>query len=160
MKKEIQRLLDLGMFIPADSPYGASVHMVAKKQLGKNRNTGDFCLLKKLTVAYKYSISSLPDFIGQLSGCQIFFTIDLFKFYHQIEIAAADKHKTPMITLVKNYAYKRLPTRFRSAGSTFQRFMDEVLLAIPNCFTYMDDILVFWAKNARNILKHLSPVFY
>ena len=120
LKKEIQRLLELGVLIPAESPYGEPVHMVAKKQPGEYRITGDFRLLNKQTMADKYSIPLLTDFIGQLSGCQIFSCIDLFKSYHQIEIAAKDKHKTAMITPVGNCAYKRLPMGLCSAGSTFQ----------------------------------------
>ena len=119
LKKQIQRMLKLGVFIPAESPYGAPVPMVAKKQPGEYRITGGFRLLNKQTVADKYSIPLLTDFIGQLSGCQIFSSIDLFKSYHQIEIAAEDIHKTAMITPVGNYAYKRLPMGLRSAGSTF-----------------------------------------
>ena len=109
------------MLIPAESQYGAPVglHIVAKKQPGEYRITGDFRLLNKQTVADKYSIPLLTDFIWQLSGCQIFSSIDLFKSYHQIEIAAEDIHKTAMITTVGNYAYKRLSMGLRSAGSTF-----------------------------------------
>ena len=109
-------------------------------------------------MADKYSIPLLIDFIGQLSGCQIFSSINLFKSNHQIEIAAEDIHKTAMITPVGNYAYKRLPMGLRSAGSAFQRFMDEVLRGIPNCFTYIDDILVF-SENREEHLKHLAQVF-
>ena len=36
--------------------------------------------------------------------------------------------------------------------------MDEVLHGIPNCFTYIDDILVF-SENCEEHLKHLSQVF-
>ena len=105
-------------------------------------------------MADKYSIPLLTDFIGQLSGCQIFSSTDLFKSYHQNEIAAEDIHKTAMITPVGNYAYKRLPMGLRSAGSTFQRFMR----GIPNCFTYIDEILLF-SENREKHLKHLSQVF-
>ena len=132
--------------------------MVAKKLPGEYGITGDFRLLNKQTVADKYSIPLLTDFIGQVSGCQIFSSIDLFKSYHQIKIATEDIHKTAMITPVGNYAYTRLPMGLRSAGSTFQRFMDEVLRVIPNCFTYIDDILVF-SENREEHLKHFSQVF-
>ena len=36
--------------------------------------------------------------------------------------------------------------------------MDEVLRGIPNCFKYIDDILVF-SENREKHLKHLSQVF-
>ena len=39
LKKEIQRLLELEVLIPAESPYGAPVHMVAKKQPGEYHGT-------------------------------------------------------------------------------------------------------------------------
>ena len=143
------------MLIPAESPYGAPVHMVAKKQPGEYRITGDFRLLNKQTEADKYSTPLVTDFIGQLSGCQIFSSIDFFKSCHQIEIAAEDVHKTAIITPVGNYTYKRLPMRLGSAGSTFQRFMHEILRGIPNCFTYIDDILIF----SENREEHFKTSF-
>ena len=65
LKKEIQRLLELGVLIPAESPYHDLPHrMIAKKQPGEYRITGDFRLLNKQTVADKYSISYLLISLG------------------------------------------------------------------------------------------------
>ena len=62
-----------------------------------------------------------------------------------------------MITL-GNYAFKRLAMGLKSAGNTFCRFMHEVLRGVPNCFVYIDDIMIF-SESEEDHWKHLSEVF-
>ena len=46
----------------------------------------------------------------------------------------------------------------RNAAQTFQRFMDEVLMDLPFCFAYIDDILVF-SKSVEDHDQHLRILF-
>ena len=134
------------------------MHLVPKKNPGEFRITGDFCLLNEQTIADKYSIPLLTDFIGMLTGSTVFSTLDLYKSYHPIQIAPEDVHKTAMITPLGNYAFKRLAMGLKSAGNTFCRFMHEVLRGVPNCFVYIDDTMIF-SESEENHWKHLSEVF-
>ena len=97
-------------------------------------------MLNEQTIADKYSIPLLTDFIGMLAGSTVFPTLDLYKLYHQIRIAPEDVHKTAMITPLGNYAFKRLAMGLKSAGNTFCRFMLEVLRGVPNCFVYISSL--------------------
>ena len=79
-------LQDLNVIEPANSPYGSPVHLVPKKD-GSYRVTGDFRLLNKQTVPDRYALPLLTDFVDFMSGSKHFSSLDLYKSYHQIEIA-------------------------------------------------------------------------
>ena len=158
LKSELQKLLDLGVIELTESPYASPVHLVPKKNPGEFYITGDFRLLNEQTIADKYSIPLLTGFIGMLAGSTVFSTLDLDKSYHQIRIAPEDVHKTAMITPLGNYAFKRLAMGLKSAGNTLCRFMHEVLRGVPNCFVYIDDIMIF-SESEEDHWKHLSKVF-
>ena len=81
----------------------------------------------------------------------VFTILDLYKSYHQIRFAPEAGHKTAMITLFGNYAFKRLTMDFKSAGNTFCRFMHEVLRGVPNCFVYINDIMIFFWVRRRSL---------
>ena len=59
LKSELQKLLDLRVIEPTESPYASPVHLVPKKNPGEFRITGDFRLLNEQTIADKYSLSLL-----------------------------------------------------------------------------------------------------
>ena len=158
LKSELQKFLGLVVIEPTESPYVSPVHLVPKKNLGEFRITGDFRLLNEQTIADQYSIPLLTDFIEMLAGSTVFTTLDLYKSYHQIRIAPEDVHKTAMITPLGNYDFKRLAMGLKSAGNTFCRFMHEVLRGVPNCFVYINDIMIF-SESVKDHWKHLSEVF-
>ena len=158
LKSELQKLLDLGIIEPTESPLASLLHLVPKKNPVEFRVTGDFRLLNEQKIAHKYSIRLFTDFIGMLGGSTVFNTLDLYKSNHQIRIAPEDIHKTAMITLLGNYAFKRLAMGLKSASNILCRFMHEVLRGVPNCFVYIDDIMIF-SKSEEDHWKHFSEVF-
>ena len=157
LRVELDHLLELGIIEPANSPYASPVQLVSKSN-GSYRVTGDYRLLNKQTVSDKYAIPLLTDFAFQLHGCKRFSSLDLFKSYHQIEIADEDVPKTAIITPLRSYVFRRLPMGLKSAGNTFQRFMDEAMRGLDFVYIYIDDILIF-SKDEDEHLKHLSLVF-
>ena len=86
LRVELQKLQDLNVIEPANSPYGSPVDLVPKKD-GSYRVTGDFRLLNKQIVPDKYALPPLTDFVNFMSGSKHFSSLDLYKSYHQIEIA-------------------------------------------------------------------------
>ena len=100
------------------------------------RITGDYRKLNLQTIPDKYAIALLTDFTEQLAGATIFSSLDLFKSYHQIEVEEEDVHETAIITPLGNFVFKRLPMGLRSAGNTFQKFMDEVFRNQSNVYVY------------------------
>ena len=46
----------------------------------------------------------------------------------------------------------------QNSGQSFQRFVDSILKEVPNCYVYLDDILVYNA-NERDHLETLNTIF-
>jgi len=158
LKKELEKLTDLGVLVPSTGEYGSPVHLVPKKEPGSYRVTGDFRLLNRQTIPDKYAIPLLTDFVDLMSGSKCFSSLDLYKSYHQIEVANEDIHKTAILTPFGSFAFKKMPMGLTSAGNTFQRFMNEVLRGLDFVYVYIDDILIF-SKNHKEHLNHLTKVF-
>jgi hypothetical protein len=95
LKVQLQELLDKGFIRPSNSPWGAPVLFVKKKD-------GTLCLcidyrqLNKVTVKNRYPLPRVDDLFDQLKGARVFSKIDLRSGYHQLRI--------------KNKTYKRLPS--------------------------------------------------
>ena len=115
LRMELQNLQDLNVIEPANSPYGSPVHLVLKKD-GSCRVTGAFRLLNKQTVPDRYALPLLSDF---MSGSKHFSSLDLYKFYHQIEIAEQDIPKTAMMTPPGSYCFRKMPMGLCNAGASF-----------------------------------------
>ena len=157
LKLELNKLLNLGIIERAESAYASPLHLVPKKN-GEYRITGDYRKLNQQTVPDKYAIPLLSDFTAQIAGSKYFSSLDLYKSYHQIEVAPEDVHKTAIITPLGNYVFKRVPMGIKCAANSFQKFMDEVFRGQNNVFVYIDDVLIF-SDSYEEHLRHLSEVF-
>ena len=138
-------------------PCGPRVHLVAKKD-GSFRPCGDFRRLNAATEPDRYPIPFLTDATRFLHGKRIFSKIDLVKSYHQIPVAAADRHKTAVITPFGLFEFLRVPFGLRNAAQAFQRMMDQVAGDLDFIFIYLDDILVASASEEEH-LRHLEMLF-
>jgi hypothetical protein len=97
LKRQLQELTDQGFIRPSQSPWGAPVLFVPKKN-GKLRMCVDYRALNKLTVKNSYPIPRIEDLIDQLTGSAIFSKIDLCSGYHQVRVAEADIQKSAFKT--------------------------------------------------------------
>jgi hypothetical protein len=84
----------------------------------------------------------MGDLSARLDGCKIFSKLDLQKGYYQVLVAAADIHKTAVITPFGLFEFVRMPFGLKNAGMTFQRMMDHIFFDLPFSFVYLDDLLV------------------
>ena len=158
LDRELRKLLDLGIIVPASSPWGSPVHLVPKSNPGEFRITGDYRLLNKQTTPDRYPIPFLTDFTDNMSGCCIFSSLDLYKSYHQIEVAENDVKKTAILTPLGSFAFKRASMGLKNSGAAMQRLMDEVTRGLDFAYVYIDDILVF-SKSKEEHLVHLTKLF-
>ena len=133
-KLEILRveLRDLNVIELANSLYGSPVHLVPKKD-GSYRVTGDFRLLNKRTVPNRYALPLLIDFVDFTFGSKHFSSLDLYKSYHQIEIAEQDTPKTAMVTPLGSYCFRKMP----------MGLCNEVVRGPSFVFVYIDEVLIF-----------------
>ena len=92
-KRQIYELLAMGFIEKSQSPYGAPIQFVRKKD-GTLRMCIDYRALNKLTVPNRYPIPRIDDLLDKMQGAQVFNSLDLASGYHQIRISDEDVPKT------------------------------------------------------------------
>nr|GFA29288.1 reverse transcriptase domain-containing protein [Tanacetum cinerariifolium] len=163
IKKEVEKLLDVGLIYPiSDSPWVSPVHCVPKKgsfTVVKNEEneliptrlvTGlRVCIgyrkLKEATRKDQFPLPFMDQMLERLAGHEYYYFLDGFFGYFQIPIDPRDEEKTTFTCPYGTFAYRRMPFGLCNAPGTFQRcmlaiFHDMVEKAMK---VFMDEFLVF-----------------
>ena len=157
VKSQIADLLRKNFIEPANSPFGAPVIFVKKKD-GTLRMCIDFRALNKLTKKNRYPLPRIDDLLDKLQGASVFSSLDLMSGYFQIRISDEDKEKTGFRTPIGHFQFKVLPFGLTNAPSTFMKVMDGIFSKYSDFVcVYIDDILIF-SKSREEHLQHLQIV--
>jgi hypothetical protein len=144
LKTQLQELLDKGFIRPSNSPWGAPVLFVRKKD-GTHRLCIDYRQLNKITVKNKYPLPRIDDLFDQLKGAKAFSKINLRSGYYQMKIKEADVVKTAFRTRYGHYEFLVLPFGLTNAPALFMDLMNRVFQPYLDKFVvvFIDDILVY-----------------
>ena len=155
LQAQIDDLLSQGHIRPSQSPYGAPVLFVPKKD-GRWRMCVDYRALNKQTVKDRYPLPRIDDLIDRLGRARYFTTLDLASGYHQIAMKNADIHKTAFRTQRGQFEFLVMPFGVTNAPATFQRLMNTIFKDELDAFVsvYLDDILVF-SETEEEHLQHV-----
>jgi hypothetical protein len=105
---QLKELLDLGLIRPSESPWGAPVIFIRKKD-GSWRLCIDYRQLNKATIKNQYPLPRIDDLFDQMKGATVFSKIDLRSGYHQLRIKEDDIPKTAFKTRLGHYEFTVLP---------------------------------------------------
>lgn len=161
-RKIIQNLaddmLESGIIEVSDSPWGAPVVLIKKKD-GSWRFCVDYRGLNDITIKDVYPLPRINDILGKLEGAEYFSIMDLQSGYHQLPLRKEDREKTAFITADGLYHFKVLPFGLTNGPSSFQRAMDVILggLRWTSCLVYLDDVVVY-APTFKTHLHRLQLV--
>ncbi|GJR80168.1 reverse transcriptase domain-containing protein [Tanacetum coccineum] len=163
IKKEVLKLLDVGMIYPiSDSPWVSPVHCVPKKGgitvVANEENeliptrlvTGwrvciDYRKLNEATRKDHFPLPFMDQMIERLAGNEFYCFLDGFSGYFQIPIDPQDQEKTTFTCPYGTFAYRRMPFGLCNAPGTFQRCMMAIFhdMIEKTMEVFMDDFSVF-----------------
>ena len=142
IKSEVQKMLELGVIEPSESPYTSPI-VIAKKKDGTNRFCVDFRVLNKVTIFDAEPMPSADGIFTKLSGHSYISKIDLSKGYWQVPMAEDCKAMTAFSTPAGLYQFTVMPFGLVNAPATFCRLMRKLLGGMENIDNFIDDIVVF-----------------
>ena len=158
--KQIDKLLREGVIEESNSPWNSPLLLVPKKDDAsgekKWRMVVDFRKLNERTIGDAYPLPDIAEILDQLGQSKYFSCLDMVRGYHQIELMEEDREKTAFSTKEGHWAYKRLPFGLKTAPSTFQRMINNVLCGLTGtrCFVFLDDIVIY----AKSLAEHDSKL--
>jgi hypothetical protein len=166
VEEEVQKMLDLGVIRPSQSPWASPITLVNKK-IDKALRADEvvkpevrFCIdyrkLNEVTVPDAYPVPNIQELFDLLQGAKIFTALDLRSGYWQARLHPDDIEKSAFICHKGLFEFTRLPFGLRNAVSQYSRLMDKVLSAHlgVRAFVYIDDIVIFSKTEA----DHLNDV--
>ncbi|WMV25474.1 hypothetical protein MTR67_018859 [Solanum verrucosum] len=152
LKEQLKDLLDKGFTRLSNSPWGAPVLFVRKKD-GSLRMCIDYRQFNKVTPKNKYPLPRVDYLVDQLQGASYFSEIDLWSGYHQLRLKEGDIPKMALRTryvhfefLVMSFGLTNAPAAFMDMmNKMFRQYLDMVLIVI------IDDILIYSRIENDNI---------
>ena len=147
---EVERMVQLGVVRPSQSPWSSPTVMVRKKD-GSWRFCIDFRKLNSVTHCDAYPLPRIDSTLDTLKGSTLFTTLDLASGFWQVEVQEEDKEKTAFSTSKGHYEFNKMPFGLTNAPATFQRLMECVLAGITDneCLIYIDDIIILFSQSFK-----------
>ena len=177
IKKEVLKLLDVGVIYPiADSKWVSPTQVVLKKsgvtmvanennELIHTRVTSswrvciDYRKLNASTRKDRFPLPFVDQMLERVAGHDFYCFLDGYSGYNQIEIALEDQEKTTFTCPFGTFSFRKMPFGLCNAPGTFQRcmmgiFSDMIELIFE---IFMDDFLVF-GDSYEGCLENLRKV--
>ena len=117
-KSQVIELLKKGFIQPSQSPFGAPILFVKKKD-GSLRMCIDYRALNAITLRNRYPLPNISDLLDRFAGAKVFSSLDLASGYHQIKIGKDDVQKSAFTTPFGHYEFKVLSFGLTNAPATF-----------------------------------------
>ena len=154
----IDEHLQIGFIRPTNSPHGAPVLFIKKKD-GSLRLCVDFRGLNKISKKDCYPLPFVSDLLTTAGKAHIYMALDLRHAYHLVHIAEGDECKTAFHTRYRSFEWLVMPFGLTNTPTSFQRFMNDIFsdLLDINVTIYLDDILIY-SDNPKAHKAHVCEV--
>ena len=158
LREQLNDLLGKGFICPSNSPAGAPILFVKKKD-GSLRLCIDYRNLNHITRKNRYPLPLIGDLLDRLRTAKVFTKIDLRAGYHNVRIAPGHEWKTAFRTRYGSFEYLVMPFGMTNSPATFQHFMNDIFRDMADIFVivYLDDILVY-SENEADHEEHVRRV--
>ncbi|KAJ1133223.1 hypothetical protein NDU88_011520 [Pleurodeles waltl] len=162
IKQEVQKMIDLGVIEPSESPCASQVVLVTKPHSKDGKKEMRVCVdyrgLNQVSKTDGHPIPRVDELIDTLASAKYLSTFDLTARYWKIRLSEDAKPKIAFSTIGGHYQLSVMPFGLKNAPDTFQRLAKTVLQGLEAFSTaYLDDIAVF-SSNWDDHLVHLWKV--
>lgn len=157
-KAYIMENLEKGFIEPAVTPWASPVLMAAKPG-GGLRFCVDFRKLNDVTEKDRGPLPLIEETLDRLGQARIFTKIDVRQAFHRIRLSEESEYMTTFRTRWGSFKYKVVPFGLSNGPSTFQRYMNSVLMEFLDdfCCAYIDDIIIY-SKTEEEHTRHVTAV--
>ena len=177
IKKEVLKLLDVGVIYPiVDSKWVSSTQVVPKKSgftvVANERNeliptwvtTGwRVCIYyRKLNVGTRkdhFRLHFVDQMLERVAGHEFYCFLDGYSGYNQIEIALEDQESTTFTCPFGTFAFRKMPFELCNASGTFHRCMIRIFSDMIEHILeiFIDDFSIF-RDSYEGCLENLKRV--
>ena len=149
----INEHLKSGFIHPTNSPYGALILFIKKKN-GQLRLCVDFRGLNQIMKKDCYPPPLIANLLDAPQKAHVYTKINLQHTYRLIRIAEGDEPKTAFWTHYGSYEWCVMPFGLTNAPAAFQHFMNDIFADLLDICTiiYLDDILIYSDSMSDHIL--------
>ena len=158
VRTQVDYLLEKDLIRPSESPWGAPILFVPKKD-GKLRMCLDYRWLNDKTIKNRYPLPLPEEMIDRLSGAGVFSKIDLTSGYWQMPVRQEDQEKTAFRTRYGHYEFKVVPFGLTNAPPQFMAMINDIFRDMLDKFVlvFLDDILIY-SKDLSEHQQHVEKV--
>ena len=143
LKKELQRMVDLGVIIKEDGPTDwVNSLVVVEKKSGDLRVCLDPRSLNKAVKREHFTLPTREDLMGEFAEAKYFTKLDATSGYWHVVLDEDSSKLTTFNTPFGRFRFLRLPFGLKSAGEVFHKKVAMLFENIEGVVTSMDDILI------------------
>ena len=150
LKKEIDRLTNLGIIQPIEVPTDwISAMVIVMKKNGKVRLCIDPKPLNKGLKRNHYPLPVVQDILPELNKAKIFSVFDAKNGFWHVELDEDSSVLTTFETPWGKYKWLRMPMGISPAPEEFQRRLNNILAGLQGTLAVADDIIVYGKGETR-----------
>ena len=158
LKKEVQRLVDLGVFEKQPSSEWASPIFIIPKKNNTVRFISDFREVNKRLVRKPYPIPKISTVLQEMEGFTYATSLDLNMGYYMLRLDPSAQRICTIILPWGKYSYLRLPMGVAGSPDIFQEKMSGLMETLDYVRTYLDDLLIIFKSSFDNHLTQIEPM--
>jgi len=143
LNKELDKMLELGVVEPSNSPWCSPVLLVRKAN-GEYRFCFDGRSLNAVTKHHSYPLPNMDSILNRLRNSNFISSIDLRHAFWQIPLDDESKEKTAFAVAGRGlFQFTVNPFGLVNSAAYQQKLVDCLFNHLePNVFTYLDDIII------------------
>jgi len=158
LRKELDKLLKLGIIEPAGYSDWSSPLLLVKKADGTYRVVADFRYLNSQSQVMNYPLNNIDDLLDTLSKAYWMSSYDLRSGFFQAKLSEESKPLTTVVSKLGSFSFCHLPQGISSSPMVFSEIMEKCFHELINdCLClYLDDVTTY--TESRDPWDHLNDI--